>query len=83
MNLEIRKYIETNHPEAIRYKYVFQYWINRSQLLEAYYQSKIGKQGLKSKLKKEGIQIKRMIAEEYPPDLGDFKSLAVSGIRRK
>ena len=40
MNIEIRKKIESNHPEKLLLKMVLPYWFNRSIMLELYFTKK-------------------------------------------
>ena len=40
MNLEIRKKIESGHPEKLLLKMIMPYWINRSVMLEIYHEKK-------------------------------------------
>ena len=68
MNLVIRSRIEQQHPQATLYKYLFMYWINRSQLLEEHYKSK-WRQGKKRRLAKEGRNLRRIILSGDAPDI--------------
>ena len=69
MNLKTSELIKAEVSQALELKYVFIYWVNRSQLLELYYLSKIGKLGLKKKLKKEGQRVKKDILSGKLPEL--------------
>jgi len=40
MNLEIRKKVESNHPEKLLLKMILGYWFNRSVMLEIYFEKK-------------------------------------------
>jgi len=61
MNRETRRKIKEKHPQAILLKYVFNYWVNRSQLLESYCGGRLKQLKLKRLLKKEGRVLKKMI----------------------
>lgn len=75
MNLEIRKRIEAHDTDSLALKYIFQYWLNRSQLLEVYHKSKFGKVTLKHRLAKNGSQLKSYIFDKNAPELGDWKDM--------
>lgn len=60
MNLELR---------TLSLRHVFLYWINRSQLLDLYYKSKIGNLGKKKRLEKEGSWLQKKILSGKLPEL--------------
>lgn len=70
MNLRLRKMIEDGVPDAIRLKYVMNYWTMKSQLLELH-QKKYSSGVKKKKLAKELKEYKKMILHDEILD--DFK----------
>jgi len=67
MNLEIRKAIEDQAPEAPLLKNVFIYWTVMSQLLELNYTGwSLIKYGKKKKLQKERDHIKKAVLSGKP-----------------
>jgi len=60
-NKELKQRIETEHPQAIFYKYLFMYWTVLSQLLELHHCNKFFKKGPKRKLVREAKAIKKII----------------------
>jgi len=70
MNRELRKLTEDEgNPNQLIYKYVFVYWILKSQLLELYYQRK-GKSKIKQKVR-ELREIKKVVNLDIRPPM-DF-----------
>jgi len=69
MNLEIRGKLKKKDPNSTLLKYIYNYWVNRSQLLELYFSKKYHKQATKKKLGKEGKELKKIIMEGNPPDI--------------
>ena len=68
MNLQIRQKLkEGGHPQDVLYRYIFIYWVNRSQLLELHFKHKY-KQGLKKQTAREGKHIKQIILSGDAPD---------------
>jgi len=82
MNLETQKLITSKHPKSLELKYVFIYWVNRSQLLELHYKSKILKSGLKKKLEKECADLKKNILTGGLSDITkeDMQQRVVKGV---
>jgi hypothetical protein len=70
MNLEIRKKIEEGNPHSTKLKYVFNYWINRSQLLDLHFKkrSMFGK-AAKKRLAREGKRLREILHEDHPPSI--------------
>ena len=63
MNREIRAKIESNHPNSLKLKYIFVYWITISQLLQLKFRYR-GKPYGHNKVKKkakEAIELKNVI----------------------
>jgi hypothetical protein len=71
MNLFIREKIDGNHPKHVLFRYVMFYWTIKSQLLELYHLSRIGKLGKKNQLKKDSVTVKQFVLN--PPE--DLKLL--------
>lgn len=69
MNRGIRQKIGNNHPDTLLLRYVFIYWINRSQLLELHYKTRF-KMARKKQLARDGKRIKQIILSANAPDLG-------------
>ena len=83
MNLELKDKMNTYAmPHSTLMKYVFFYWVNRSQLLELHHRHKIGKQGKKRELEKEAKDLLKIINSGDPfKDISDDemkKRLALS-----
>jgi len=85
MNLEIRKKIESGHPEKLFLKMVMPYWINRSVMLEIYHEkkNKIRKNRLRS-LSKECERIRNDIStgrakEADMPTMMDIARMSMQG----
>lgn len=79
MNLRLRKIIEEEDSE-VGYKYVFIYWVNRSQLLEAYFKGKLKNMKKIASLKREAKELLKAVKSGNDPDsLGgaEFKNLAM------
>ncbi len=68
MNLVIKERIQNKHPDANLYKYLFMYWVNRSQLLEEYYKSK-WRQSKKRRLQREGQNLRKVILSGDAPNI--------------
>ena len=68
MNLEVReKSKEEYGPQYVLFRYIFMYWVNRSELLELHYQHKY-KKGLKKQTARRGKHIKQIILSGDAPD---------------
>lgn len=68
MNLEIRRKLESGgHPQEVLYRYIFIYWVNRSQLLELHFKFK-HKGSLKKQRAREGKRLKQIILSGDAPD---------------
>ena len=79
MNLRLRKLIEEENNE-VSYKYVFIYWINRSQLLDAYFKGKLKNMKKIASLKREAKKLLKAVKLGNDPDSLDgaeFKNLAM------
>jgi len=73
MNRETKAKIETGtHPQKDLLKYIFNYWVNRSQLLELHHKSRFLKRAHKVRLAREGRKIKRLILSGDIPDATSF-----------
>lgn len=73
MNRETKAKTETGkHPQEVLLKYVYIYWVNRSQLLELHHKSKWRKKALKTKLAREGRKIKKIILSGDIPAVPAF-----------
>lgn len=70
MNRGIRQKLKEEHRESVLLRYVFTYWINRSQLLELHYKTKF-KGSKKKQLAREGKRLKQVILSANAPDLTD------------
>lgn len=65
MNKIIRHRIEVKKdPESTGLKYVFLYWMTKSQELELYHKNKLLHMSKKRKLAKEALMLKRIILTE-------------------
>jgi hypothetical protein len=71
MNVKTRKLIEGGDKHSVHWKYLFVYWVNRSQLLELYYTHPFGKNTKKRKLIKEGNEWLKILAEDDPTSPGE------------
>jgi hypothetical protein len=65
LNLRIREKIESDDPKAsLLFKYVFMYWVNRSQLLELYHYGRLGSLFAIKKLQIEGVEIRKQLTSK-------------------
>jgi len=72
MNRETKAKTQTGkHPQEVLLKYVYIYWVNRSQLLELH-KSKWRKKALKIKLAREGRKIRKLILSGDIPAVPAF-----------
>ncbi len=88
MNLVLRKKIEQGErtdPETTKFKYVFSYWIGRSQLLELHFKSKLFSKVKKKALTEELRQLKLVIEGKEEPEGFDsnFEALVMKHILKK
>jgi hypothetical protein len=61
MNIEIRSKIKLDDDQSTGYKYIFNYWATKSQLLELHYKSKILRASMKKKLAETAKVLKEII----------------------
>ena len=66
MNLEVRKKIETGHPEKLLLKMIMPYWINRSVQLEIYFEKK-------HKIRQNRLRFLSKECERIRKDIGQGK----------
>jgi len=59
MNREIRERIENNDPDTLMLKYVFIYWVNRSQHLQLLYEKRGGLLG-KGKIRRKNNECREI-----------------------
>lgn len=87
MNVEIRRRIDSKEdPEELRLKYVYLYWLNRSQLLEVHFMhpNKWSKNGTKKRLARTGKHIRKMVCspngelDDLSPD--ELQQRLLSGV---
>lgn len=67
MNLEIRGKVESNHPEKLLLKMIMPYWINRSVMLEIYFERK-------HKIRKNRLRFLSKECERIRKDISKSKS---------
>lgn len=74
--------LTTKKETGVAYKYLFVYWILKSELLELHFKSKYGKQGKKKKLSNEAKDIRKIIELGEGPDLvdDDIKKRLLKGV---
>lgn len=68
INIEMKPLMEGDSELAQQFRYVYMYWINRSQLLELYFKSKYGKSTQKHKRNKEAKLILQIIQGKKVPE---------------
>jgi hypothetical protein len=85
MNREIREKIKKEHVETVLLRYIFTYWVNRSQLLELHFKKPIFKGAKKKQLAREGKHLKEIIYSANAPDLTDqaMRAVLMADIRGK
>ena len=86
MNLELRTRIEAEPPDPDRLglKYVFIYWVLRSQIIELFHKSAVLHMGKRSKLEKQAAEIRRMVRTNKMTAIGQsFAQLAGKMIVQK
>ena len=67
MNLEIRNKIESNHPEKLLLKMIVGYWLNRSIMLEIYFERK-------NKIRKNRLRFLSKDCDRIRKDISKSKS---------
>ena len=68
-NRSLREKIEARGPQDVLYQYLFNYWMNRSLLLELHHKSRLFKVQQKRELGEQGADIKTIIRTgEIPGD---------------
>jgi len=65
--------IATKNKPGLAYRYLFTYWIIKSQLLELHFKTRF-KQANKKRLAKEAGQVKEYILKGDAPDISDDES---------
>ncbi|KKN05868.1 hypothetical protein LCGC14_1082970 [marine sediment metagenome] len=87
MNLVLRKKTEDGNqtdPETTKFKYVFNYWVARSQLLELHFKSKMFGGAKKKNLTEELREIKSIIdGTEELKEIGTMEEMAIRKILKK
>lgn len=87
MNLELRVKMKKGYETNVLMKYLFMYWINRSELLELYYKNPLFGKSKRKQLMRQGKKIKDIIlsgnAVDVNIDPNDVRSImSLLGVKK-